>query len=127
MMAVWPVLWRVRKQTTLKMIILLFVLDIVLTVEAALYSNIVLIAVLHIVTIPALIGLIYFDLVNQHNTQFKCFVCGKLIQAEEEIETVSRTIEGKTTRVIVHTSCINLENKERKGISSRVFRKGIPK
>lgn len=127
MMVVWPVLWRMRKLTILKMIILLFALDIVLTVEAALYSNIVLIAVLHIITIPALIGLIYFDLVNQHKTQFKCFVCGKLIQAVEVIETVNRTIEGKPTRVIVHTSCIHLENKEKKGISSRVFRKGIPK
>jgi hypothetical protein len=126
-MGACPILWRLSKLTILKIIIILFVLDIALTLEAALYSDILLIAVLHIITIPALIGLIYFDLINQHKLQFKCFICEKQIKANEEIETVNRTIQGKPTAVIVHAACIHLETKERKGISSRVFRRGIPK
>ncbi|SRR5579863_656226 len=121
-----PILWRMKKFTTLKMIIILFALDMIMTIEAAFFSDIVLIAVLHIITIPALIALIYFDLVSQHKTYFKCFICGKAVQAEEEIETVNRTVQGKQTHVIVHSGCISLERKERKRISSRVFRRGIP-
>lgn len=109
------------------MIVLLFILDSVLTIEAALYSDILLIAFLHVVTVPALIGLIYLDLVQQHKTYFKCFICGKEIQADEEIETINRTLEGKATHVIVHTECIRLERTDRKGISSWIFRRGIPK
>ena len=109
------------------MIVLLFILDSVLTIEAALYSDIVLIAILHVITVPALIGLIYLDLVQQHKSYFKCFICGKEIQADEEIETINRTLEGKPTHVIVHSECIRLERADRKGISSWVFRKGIPK
>lgn len=108
------------------MIVLLFAIDITLTVEAALYSDIVLIAVLHVITIPALIGLIYLDIVQEHKSYFRCFVCGKLIEVEEEIETISRTIKGKPKNVLVHTKCIQLEGKDRKKISSRVFRHGIP-
>jgi hypothetical protein len=126
-MSPWPVLWKRKMLTTLRMIILLFILDTVLTIEAALYSDIVLIAVLHVITVPALIGLIYLDLVQQHKSYFKCFVCNKEIQADEEIETMKRTVKGKATHVIVHSDCIHLERKERKGISSWVFKKGIPK
>jgi hypothetical protein len=126
-MSPWIILQKKHLLTTLRMILLLFILDSLLTIEAAFYSDIVLIAVLHVITVPALIGLIYLDLVQQHKSYFRCFVCDKLIQANEEIESVNRTVEGKPTRVIVHTGCIDLGRKERKGISSRVFRKGIPK
>jgi hypothetical protein len=126
-MAPWPFLWRKKSLTTLRMIILLFTLDSILTVEAAFYSDIILIAVLHVITVPALIGLIYLDLVQQHRSYFKCFICGKGIQAEEEIETITRMVEGKPSHVIVHTECIRLERTQRKGMSSSVFRKGIPK
>lgn len=122
----WPILWRYRKLKTLTMIILLFAMDITLTVEAALYSDIVLIAILHVITIPALIGLIYLDLVQEHKSYFRCFICGKLIEAGEEIGTISRTIEGKPKNVLVHTKCIQLEGKDRKKISSWAFRHGIP-
>ena len=125
MMAPWPLFWKKQRLTTLRMIVLLFILDSVLTIEAAFYSDIVLIAVLHVITIPALIGLIYLDLVQQHKSYFKCFICGKEVQADEEIETVIRTIGGKPTHVIVHTNCIHLERKERKGISSWAFRRGF--
>ena len=116
-----------KRLSTLRMIVLLFVLDIVLTVEAAFYSDIVLIAVLHIITVPALIALIYFDLVQQHKSYFKCFICNKRIESGEEIETVNRTVGGKPSRVIVHTVCIKLEGRERKKLSSWIFKKGIPK
>ncbi|MDH2901844.1 MAG: hypothetical protein PXY39_12825 [archaeon] len=127
LMVPWPILWKKQELTTLRMIVLLFILDSVLTIEAALYSDIVLIAILHVVTVPALIGLIYLDLVQQHKSYFKCFICGKQIRADEEIETINRTLEGKPIHVIVHSECIRLERTDRKGISSRVFRKGIPK
>jgi uncharacterized protein YlaI len=126
-MAPWPILWKKQELTTLRMIVLLFILDSVLTIEAALYSDIVLIAILHVVTVPALIGLIYLDLVQQHKSYFKCFICGKQIRADEEIETINRTLEGKPIHVIVHSECIRLERTDRKGISSWIFRKGIPK
>jgi hypothetical protein len=122
----WPILWMYRKLKTLTMIILLFAMDVTLTVEAALYSDIVLIAILHVITIPALIALIYLDLVQEHKSYFRCFICGKLIEDEEEIETISRTIEGKPKNVLVHTKCIQLEGKDKKKISSWVFRHGIP-
>ncbi len=127
MMAPWPILWKVRQLSTLRMIVLLFMLDTVLTIEAAFYANVLFIAVLHVVTIPALIVLLYLDILQQHRSSFKCFMCGKQIQTAEEIETVVRTLEGKPAHVVVHTSCIHVDRKERKGISSRVFRKGIPK
>jgi hypothetical protein len=109
------------------MIIFLFALDSILTIEAALYSDIVLIAILHVITVPALIGLIYFDLVKEHRSYFRCFVCGKEVQADEEIETINRTVEGKPKHVIVHTECISLERTQRKRISRSIFKKGIPK
>lgn len=123
----WPILWKKNKLRTLNMVVLLFALDIALTIEAAFYSNIVLIAILHVITIPALIGLIYLDIVREHKSYFRCFVCGKLIAPEEEIENINRTIDGKPRHVLVHSSCIQLESKDRKKISRRVFRQGIPK
>jgi hypothetical protein len=89
------------------MVILLFAMDVVLTVEAALCSDIVLIAILHVFTIPALFILIYLDLVREHKSYFHCFVCGRLIESGEEIDTISRTIGGKQGNVLVHTSALN--------------------
>jgi len=108
------------------MVLLLFALDISLTVEAALYSDVILIALLHVVTIPAFFALIYFDLVKQHNSDFRCFVCGKLVQESEDIEIVKRFLNGSRRDVSVHSTCINLDRQQRKGFSKNAFRKGIP-
>ena len=89
-----PVLWFTRVLTTGKMVFLLFILDIALTIEAAFYSDIVLIALLHVVTIPAFFALVYFDLVQQHKTKFRCFICGRNVQASEQIESVNRFVGG---------------------------------
>ncbi len=80
------------------MVILLFVLDIAMTIEAALYSDIVLIALLHVITIPVFFALIYLDLVQQHKTKFRCFICGRNILEEEKAETVRRTVGGQKKR-----------------------------
>ena len=123
----WPILLRAKRLGTLSMLILLFVLDIVLTVEAALYSDILLIALLHVITIPALILIIYFDLVKQHRSYFRCFICGKEIKSEDELETMRRAVMGKSNKVLAHSNCIMLDEKQKKKISSSVFRHGIPK
>ena len=119
-------LWYSHVLTTGKMVLLLFALDISLTVEAALYSDVILIALLHVVTIPAFFALIYFDLVKQHNSDFRCFVCGKLVQESEDIEIVKRFLNGSRRDVSVHSTCINLDRQQRKGFSKNAFRKGIP-
>lgn len=108
------------------MIILLFTLDMVLTIEAAFYSDIVLIAILHVITIPALFVLIYLDLIKQHNSYFRCFVCSEQIEPHEEIATIKRTEHGREIQFLVHSECIRLEAREKKSISEKVFRKGIP-
>jgi hypothetical protein len=126
-MSPWPFLWKKKMLTTLRMIILLFALDSILTIEAAFYSDIILIAILHVITVPALIALIYLDLVQQHKSYFRCFICGREVQADEEIETINRIVDSKPMHVIVHSDCIHLERRERKGISRWAFKKGIPK
>jgi hypothetical protein len=122
----WPILWYLGQLTTAKNVMLLFSLDIILTIEAAFYSDIVFIAILHVFMIPAFFALIYFDLVRQHKADFSCFVCGKPVQENDEIETIKRIVQGKTRNVIVHSACIDLDRKERKAFSKRAFRKGIP-
>ena len=120
------VLWYLRSLTTSKIVLLLFTLDISLTIEAAFYSDIVLIAVLHVITIPAFFGLIYLDLVKQHNSDFRCFVCEKMIKDSENIQSIKRYINGTRKDVTVHTDCISLDQKHRKTFSKNAFRKGIP-
>ncbi|MDA4111066.1 MAG: hypothetical protein OK439_00900 [Thaumarchaeota archaeon] len=124
--AVLILIWYTQLLSTGKMVLLLFTLDISLTIEAAFNSDVVLIALLHVVTIPAFFGLIYFDLVKQHNSDFRCFICGKAVQETEEIETVNRFQQGFRREVRVHSSCINLNQQQRKTFSKRAFRKGIP-
>jgi hypothetical protein len=121
-----PALWYLKKLTLGKMVILLFMLDITMTIEAALYSDIVLIALLHVVTIPAFFALIYLDLVQQHKTKYCCFICGRNILEEEKAEMVRRTVGGQKKEINVHASCIDLEGHQRKAFSSKSFKKGIP-
>lgn len=121
-----PVLWYFKKLTTGRMVLLLFILDIALTIEAAVYSDIVLIALLHVVTIPAFFALIYLDLIQQHKTKFRCFICGRTIQESEQADTVKRLLAGQPKEVSVHSSCIGLERDQRKTFSRNSFRKGIP-
>lgn len=123
----WPLLYYARKLTIMRIVLLLFFLDTVLTIEAALYGNVVAIAVLHVITIPAFVGLIYFDLVRQARSTFRCFICGRQVTPQDEIETVTRAFLNRPAKVIVHASCVKLQDKDRKSMSSRVFRKGIPK
>jgi hypothetical protein len=108
------------------MVFFLFTLDIGLTIEAALYSDILLIALLHVVTIPAFFGLIYLDLVQQHKTKFRCFVCGKIVQETEELERVNRFVDGQRKEASVHSACIGLDRQQRKTFSKNSFKKGIP-
>jgi len=121
-----PILWYFKKLSTGKMVLLLFVLDISLTIEAALYSDIVLIAVLHVITIPAFFGLIYLDLVQQHKTKFQCFICGKIIQDSEQTDTLKRFVDGNKKEINVHSACIGLQKDERKAFSKNSFKEGIP-
>jgi len=121
-----PILWYFKKLSTGKIVLLLFVLDISLTIEAALYSDIVLIAVLHVITIPAFFGLIYLDLVQQHKTKFQCFICGKIIQDSEQTDTLKRFVDGNKKEINVHSACIGLQKDERKAFSKNSFKEGIP-
>ena len=121
-----PILWYFEKLSTGKMVLLLFVLDVSLTIEAALYSDIVLIAVLHVITIPAFFGLIYLDLVQQHKTKFQCFICGKIIQDSEQTDTLKRFVDGNKKEINVHSACIGLQKDERKAFSKNSFKEGIP-
>jgi hypothetical protein len=122
----WLFFWRLSLLTTLRMIIFLFATDTILTIEAAFYSDIVLIAFLHVVTIPAFFVLIYLDLVKEHRTHFECFICGGRIENQEEEEIIQRKVQGTETNFVVHKSCIHLEHKDKKRIRASVFRKGIP-
>ena len=98
------------------MVFLLFIVDIALTIEAAFYSDIVLIALLHVVTIPAFFALIYFDLVQQHKTKFRCFICGRTLQESEKFESVNRFVGGERKEASVHSSCIGLGSAAKKDI-----------
>jgi len=121
-----PLLWYLERLTIGRVVILLFILDIAMTIEAAFYSDIVVIALLHVVTIPAFFALIYLDLVQQHKTKFRCFICGRNIAEDEKTESVKRMVSGQKKEISVHASCIDLENQERKAFSSKSFKKGIP-
>ncbi len=121
-----PILWYLRKLTTLRVVFVLFAVDIAMTIEAAFYSDLVLIAVLHVFTIPAFFALIYFDLVKQHRSYSRCFVCGNKV-ANHEAETVTRKIEGQPQEFLVHKSCISVQNDERKAFSSNLFKNGVSK
>ncbi len=120
-----PALYLAQSFSIFRIVIDLFVLDTVLTIEAAYYSDVIAIAILHIITVPAFFAFIYFDLIQHHKNQFSCFLCGTEIGPEDEIETVKRLVLGKPTEVYVHARCLSAG--ERKAISGRVFRKGIPK
>jgi hypothetical protein len=124
--SVVPLLWWLRMFSILRMVILLFVADIAMTVEAALYSDLLLIALLHVFTIPCFFALIYFDLVKEHRTYASCFICGKKITEEDEITTLQRNTGSEPRSLQVHKSCVRLEGKERKTLSEKLFKKGIP-
>lgn len=121
-----PILWYTSNLTIGRAVVLLFVLDITMTIEAAFYSDIVWIAVLHVITIPAFFALIYFDLVQQHKTKFQCFICGKPIEESQQSENLKRFVNGREKEMIVHASCIGLNKRERKSFSRNSFKKGIP-
>ena len=73
-----------RSLSLSRMVFFLFALDTVITIEAAFYADIILIALLHVITIPAFIVLIYADVVNQSNIEFKCFICERSILSEDK-------------------------------------------
>ena len=123
----WPFIWRAGELTTLRMVVLLFFWDIALTIEAAFYANIVFIGVLHVITIPALLALLYFDLLKQNKSTFTCFVCSGQIRPDEGMESVTRMIKGVKTKVSVHVSCVEPGRREKKALSGSMFRRGIPK
>jgi hypothetical protein len=109
----------------MRSLILLFALDSALTIEVALLGDVVSIAVLHMITIPVFFAMIYLDLRQHHKNQFSCFLCGDEIALDEEISSVKRVVLGMPTDVNVHSRCI--DPGERKSVSERTFRKGIPK
>ncbi len=109
----------------MRSLILLFALDSALTIEVALFGDVVSIAVLHMITIPVFFAMIYLDLRQHHKNQFNCFLCGNEIALDEEIGSVKRAVLGRPTDVNVHSRCI--DPGERKAVSERTFRKGIPK
>ncbi len=106
---------------------MLFALDIVVTIEAAFYSNIVLIAILHVITIPAFFAVLYIDLMRQQNSEFKCFLCGRPIEQGEEITVIQRVLGGRKKNASVHKKCIDVDRKDKKSFSRNRFRNGIPK
>jgi hypothetical protein len=124
--APWLLLWFSGTLSTGKMIILLFCFDMVLTIEAGLNSDVLLIYLLHVITIPVFFGLIYIDIVEENKTKFSCFICGKAISQLDPSETVKRTMNGRLRNVLVHQTCIDLQGQDRKSFSRSKFRKGIP-
>ena len=122
----WLILWFSGTLSIGKMIVFLFIFDMVLTIEAGINSNVLLIALFHVVTIPVFFGLIYFGIFEENKVKFSCFVCGKQVGETESTETVERLVNGRHKSVPVHSACIGLENKDRKSFSRRKFRKGIP-
>jgi hypothetical protein len=120
------VLWRLGSLTTMRAVLLLFIVDIVMTLEAAVYSDIVLIAVLHVITIPALFGLIYLDLFNQHRSYTQCFICSGKVKNEDAL-TVKRNIRGQPLEILAHKKCVSLESDERKALSNNQLKKGASK
>lgn len=125
--SLWPILWYAWGYSTRETISVLFALDIVVTIEAAFYSNIVLIAVLHVITIPAFFTIVYIDLMRQQNSEFKCFLCRRQIEQGEEIVVIRRAVRGRKKNASVHKKCIDVDRKDRKSFSKNRFRNGIPK
>lgn len=97
-----------------------------LTIEAGLNSNVLLIYLLHVVTIPVFFGLIYIALLEENKEKFSCFMCGRPIDQTQSIETVRHSMNGRRKNVLVHAECIDLQSKDRKSFSKRKFRAGIP-
>jgi len=122
----WLLLWFFGTLSTGKMILLLFCFDMVLTIEAGLNSNVLLIYLLHVITIPVFFGLIYISLLEENKEKFSCFICERPVEQTQSIETVMRSVNGRRKRVLVHPECIDLESKDRKSFSLRKFRAGIP-
>jgi len=113
-----------RAFTIFRLVVILFALDTVLTIEAAYYSDVLSIAFLHIVTIPAFFALIYFDLVRNHRNEFRCFLCGNEIELGDEVVSIKRTLNRRRVNANVHASCVGASHN---AISEREFRRGIPK
>jgi hypothetical protein len=122
----WIFFWFEGSISITKMMLLLFCFDMVLTVEAGLYSNILLIALLHVITIPGFFFLIYLDLIEQHRSSFSCFICSKGIEPSEASQTLNRTVNGRRKTVLAHPSCIYLGGENRKAFARSKFKKGIP-
>jgi len=120
-----PILFFTHRFSITRSLILLFILDSVLTVEVADNGDIISLAALHFVTVPAFLLLVFLDVVQHHRNQFTCFLCGKDIGFEGEIVSVNRILLGKATSVNVHPFCI--DPGERNALSERKFRRGIPK
>lgn len=123
---VWLIIWFASSLSIGKMIVLLFVFDMALTIEAGIASNVELIALLHMITMPAFFSLIYLDVVGQHRSKFACFICGTDITHDEPNETVKGVINGRWGNVLVHENCVQLKDSERKAFHHKLFRKGIP-
>jgi hypothetical protein len=122
----WVFLWFEGSISITRMMVLLFCFDMVLTVEAGLYSNILLIALLHVITIPGFFFLIYLDLIEQHKSNFSCFICSKAIELTEISQTLNRTVNGRRKTVLAHPSCIYLGGENRKAFARSKFKSGIP-
>ncbi len=122
----WIFLWFESSISITKMTLSLFSFDMVMTAEAGLYSNILLIALLHVITLPAFFSLIYLDLIGQHKSTYSCFICGKGIYTSELTRTLSRTVNGRHRSVLAHAGCVYLESENRKAFARSRFRKGIP-
>ena len=108
------------------MSILLFIFDITMTVEAGLNSDVLMIALLHVVTIPGFFCLIYMDLMDQHRSSFTCFVCEKGISQSEQTENLKRMVNGRYRSVLVHKGCVTVSRNDRKVFARSRFRNGIP-
>ncbi|MHB8567648.1 MAG: hypothetical protein ACYC7D_00975 [Nitrososphaerales archaeon] len=119
-----PLLYFTQAFTILRLVLILFILDILLTLEAAYVSDVISIAFLHIITIPAFFALIYFDLLRHHRSEFRCFLCEKEIEVGEQVESVKKMVNRRNASVNVHASCLE---QRPKSISERGFRRGIPK
>lgn len=118
-------IYAMRVFTIMRLVGVLFVLDSALTLEAALYSDVISIAFLHIITIPAFFFLIYLDLIHNHRNSFRCFLCGKEIEVGTETVSIKRTVNRRYANSNVHLECLSIG--ERKAFSERKFRRGIPR
>ena len=123
---IWSGLWIGGILSVGKMILLLFLFDITLTVEAGLKSDVLMIALLHVVTIPCFFGLIYLDLIDQHRSSFSCFVCGKGISQSEQADSLKLMVNVRYRSSLVHKACVSIGQNDRKTFARSRFRNGIP-